>query len=145
MIYTELTRKAMSIAYNAHHGQVDKAGVPYVFHPLHLAESMEDEISCCAALLHDVVEDTDITLEELAKQFPAEVIEAVGLLTHTEDVDYFDYVRKIKTNPIALKVKLADLAHNMDSTRFAGVPVPEGRIGYLRSKYTKAKAILLED
>ena len=145
MIYTELTKKAMSIAYNAHHGQVDKAGVPYVFHPLHLAESMEDEISCCAALLHDVVEDTDISLEELAKQFPAEVIEAVGLLTHTEDVDYFDYIRKIKTNPIALKVKLADLAHNMDSTRFAGVPVPEGRIGYLQSKYTKAKAILLED
>ena len=51
MIYTELTKKAISIAYNAHHGQVDKAGVPYVCHPLHLAESMEDEISCCAALL----------------------------------------------------------------------------------------------
>jgi len=145
MVYTEMTKKAMRIAYEAHHGQVDKSGVPYVFHPLHLAESMEDEISCCVALLHDVVEDTDITLEDLAQVFPAEVVEAVALLTHAEDVDYFDYVRKIKTNPIAKTVKLADLAHNMDASRFAGVPVPEGQIGRLRSKYTKAKAILLED
>jgi len=145
MVYTEMTKKAMRIAYEAHHGQVDKSGVPYVFHPLHLAESMEDEISCCVALLHDVVEDTDITLEDLAQVFPAEVVEAVALLTHAEDVDYFDYVRKIKTNPIAKTVKLADLAHNMDASRFAGVPVPEGQSSRLRSKYTKAKAILLED
>ena len=145
MIYTELTKKAMCIAYGAHHGQTDKSGVPYVFHPLHLAESMDDEISCCAALLHDVVEDTSVSLEELARHFPAEVVEAVALLTHEEDVDYFDYVRRIKGNPIAKKVKLADLAHNSDASRFAGVPVPEGQIGRLRSKYTKAKAILLED
>lgn len=145
MIYTELTKKAISIAYNAHHGQVDKAGVPYVCHPLHLAESMEDEISCCAALLHDVVEDTPITLEELANEFPQEVIDALALLTHEEDVNYFDYVRRIKNNPIAKKVKLADLAHNSDTSRFAGVPVPPERIGYFQRKYTKAKAILLED
>jgi len=145
MIYTELTKKAISIAYNAHHGQVDKAGVPYVCHPLHLAESMEDEISCCAALLHDVVEDTPITLEELANDFPQEVIDALALLTHEEDVNYFDYVRRIKNNPIAKKVKLADLAHNSDTSRFAGVPVPPERIGYFQRKYTKAKAILLED
>ena len=145
MVYTELTKKAMCIAYGAHHGQTDKSGVPYVFHPLHLAESMDDEISCCAALLHDVVEDTSVSLEELARHFPAEVVEAVALLTHEEDVDYFDYVRRIKGNPIAKKVKLADLAHNSDASRFAGVPVPEGQIGRLRSKYTKAKAILLED
>ena len=145
MIYTELTKKAMGIAYHAHHGQVDKSGVPYVFHPLHLAESMEDEISCCSALLHDVVEDTNITLEDLAQQFPAEVVDVVALLTHEEGVDYFDYVRRIKENPIARKVKLADLAHNSDSSRFAGVPVPPERIGYFQRKYTKAKAILLED
>ena len=145
MIYTPLTIRAMDIAYHAHHGQVDKSGVPYIFHPLHLAESMEDEISCCAALLHDVVEDTPITLEDLAQQFPAEVVNIVALLTHEEGADYFDYVRRIKDHPIAKKVKLADLAHNMDSSRFAGVPVPAGQIGRLRSKYTKAKAILLED
>ena len=62
MIYTELTVKAMKLAYAAHQGQTDKCGVPYVFHPLHLAEQMNDEYSVCAALLHDTVEDTDITL-----------------------------------------------------------------------------------
>ena len=145
MIYTPLTIRAMQIAYSAHHCQVDKAGVPYIFHPLHLAEQMDEEISCCAALLHDTVEDTEITLEDLAAEFPAEVVEAVGLLTHAEGTDYFDYVRRIRSNPIAMKVKLADLSHNMDAARFAGVPVPKDRIGYFRDKYTKAKAILLEE
>lgn len=144
MVYTPLTIKAMGLAYDAHHGQLDKAGVPYIFHPLHLAEQMEDEYSCCAALLHDTVEDTQITLEILAGLFPAEVVEAVRLLTHDPDTDYFDYVRKIRGNAIAMQVKLADLAHNSDASRFAGVPVPEDRIGYLRDKYTKARAILLE-
>ena len=145
MIYTPLTIRAMQIAYSAHHGQVDKTGVPYIFHPLHLAEQMEEEISCCAALLHDTVEDTEITLEALAADFPPEVVEAVGLLTHEEGTDYYDYVRRIRSNPIAKKVKLADLNHNMDATRFAGVEVPKERIGYFRDKYTKAKAILLEE
>ena len=145
MIYTPLTIRAMQIAYAAHHGQVDKAGVPYIFHPLHLAEGMDEEISCCAALLHDTVEDTEITLEALAAEFPAEVVEAVRLLTHNPETDYFDYVRQIRSNPIALKVKLADLQHNSDATRFAGVEVPKERIGYFRDKYTKAKAILLEE
>lgn len=145
MIYTPLTIRAMQIAYSAHHGQVDKSGVPYIFHPLHLAEQMEEEISCCAALLHDTVEDTEITLEALAADFPPEVVEAVGLLTHEEGTDYYDYVRRIRSNPIAKQVKLADLNHNMDATRFAGVEVPKERIGYFRDKYTKAKAILLEE
>ena len=144
MRYTPLTIRAMQIAYAAHQGQVDKAGVPYVFHPVHLAESMDDEVSCCVALLHDVVEDTDVTLEQLMEQFPAEIVEAVRLLTHDADTDYFDYVRAIRNHPIARKVKLADLAHNSDTTRFAGVEFPPERIGYFRDKYTKAKAILLE-
>ena len=144
MIYTPLTIRAMQIAYSAHHGQVDKAGVPYIFHPLHLAESMDDEISCCVALLHDTVEDTEITPEDLAAEFPTAVVEAVGLLTHDPSTDYFEYVKRIRSNPIARKVKLADLNHNMDAARFAGVPVPKERIGYFRDKYTKAKAILLE-
>ena len=145
MVYTPLTKRAMQIAYTAHHGQVDKSGVPYVFHPLHLAEQMTDEITCCAALLHDTVEDTPVTLEQLAEEFPAEVVEAVVLLTHDPDTDYFGYVRAIKANPVAMAVKLADLAHNTDETRFAGVLVPPDRIGHLRNKYTKAKAILLEE
>ena len=145
MIYTELTIKAMKIAYAAHHGQVDKAGVPYVFHPLHLAEQMEDEVSCCAALLHDTVEDTSVTLEQLAAEFPDEVVEAVRLLTHESGADYYEYVRAIRGNPVAMKVKLADLDHNTDQSRFAGVAVPEGMLGYFRDKYAKARAILLEE
>ena len=145
MIYTPLTIKAMNIAYTAHHGQFDKAGVPYIFHPLHLAEAMDEEYACCAALLHDTVEDTHVTLEQLAVEFPAEVVEAVKLLTHVPNTDYFEYIRAIRSNPIARKVKLADLAHNSDATRFAGVPVPEDTIGRLRDKYTKAKAILLAE
>lgn len=70
MIYTVLTNKALRIAYEAHQGQVDKAGLPYIFHPFHLAEQMTDEISTCVALLHDVAEDTDVSLDELAREFP---------------------------------------------------------------------------
>ena len=77
MVYTELTNRALRLAYQAHQGQVDKSGVPYIFHPAHLAEQMEDEISCCAALLHDVVEDTSVTLADLEAAFPPEVTEAV--------------------------------------------------------------------
>ena len=141
MIYTELTMKAMVLAYNAHHGQFDKGGVPYIFHPIHLAESMDDEISTCVALLHDTVEDTDLTLEALAKEFPKEVVEAVALMTHGEGVDYFDYVRAIKKNPIAVKVKLADLAHNSDPTRVSIQGSAEKR----RAKYAAARKILTEE
>ena len=68
MIYTPLTNKAMRIAYEAHHGQLDASGQPYIFHPIHLAEQMEDEITACVALLHDVIEDTFVTFGELAKR-----------------------------------------------------------------------------
>ena len=142
MLYTPLTRKAMDIAYHAHHGQVDKGGMPYIFHPIHLAEQMEDEISCCAALLHDVAEDTPVTLEQLAKEFPSEIIAVLDLLTHREDVPYFDYVRGIRANPIAVKIKLADIAHNSDQTRCPDLT--ESQRIYFRNKYAKAKAILTE-
>ena len=117
MIYTEMTIKAMKIAYEAHLGQLDYNDVPYIFHPYHLAEQMDDEISCAAALLHDIVEDTELTLADLEKIFPAQVVEIVRLLTHNEKIDYFDYIREIKTDPIATKVKLEDLKHNSDESR----------------------------
>ena len=114
---TPLTKKAIKVAYEAHKDQYDKAGVPYINHPLHLAESMDDEYTTIAALLHDVVEDTDITLDDLAKEFPKEVIDALKLLTHQKSIPYMDYVAKIKTNDIAKAVKIADLKHNSDLTR----------------------------
>lgn len=118
MLYTPLTKKAMKIAFTAHKEQVDKTGLPYIFHPFHLAEQMETEETVCAALLHDVVEDTDMTFEQLTEHgFSDDVMEALRLLTHDDDVPYMDYVREIKKNPIARAVKLADLRHNSDMTR----------------------------
>ena len=145
MIYTNLTNKAMRIAYEAHHGQLDYNGIPYIFHPIHLAEQMDDEISCCAALLHDVAEDTDVSMEELAREFPDAVIEVLKLLTHDDRVPYFDYVREIKKHPVAKKVKLADLAHNSDQTRCIGSDLTEEKLAYWKGKYEKATKILLED
>ena len=104
MIYTELTKKAMSMAYKAHHGQVDKSGTPYIFHPIHLAEQMDDELSCCAALLHDTVEDcSDKTnLAEVRKLFGDDVALLVDGLTklvelHVEDKEeaHIENLRKM--------------------------------------------------
>ena len=150
MVYTELTNKSLRFAYNAHHGQLDYNGIPYIFHPLHLAEQMDDEISTCAALLHDVVEDTSVTFEELSREFPEEVVHIVRLLTHDDTAessnsDYFSYLLPIKANPIAKKVKLADIAHNSDQTRCVGSNLTEEQLAYWKNKYTKAKAILLEE
>ena len=145
MIYTNLTNKALKIAYAAHDGQTDKAGMPYIFHPYHLAEQMDDEISVCVALLHDVAEDTAVTLESLAEIFPQEVMEPLRLLTHKKGDDYLEYVKALKQNPTAKKVKLADLAHNSDQSRFSGIPgISEEMLVYFRKKYAAAKAILEE-
>ena len=144
MIYTKLTNKAMRVAYEAHHGQVDKGGVPYIFHPMHLAEQMQDEMSTCAALLHDVVEDTNVTIEDLAAEFPEEVVKAVSLLTHNEEVSYQEYIAKIKENPIARAVKLADLVHNQDESRLEGSEkISEETRERLKDKYSKAMALLV--
>lgn len=118
MIYTPLTKKALIIAYEAHKDQFDKSGIPYVFHPVHLAEQMNDEYTTCVALLHDVVEDSKYTLQDLIDQgFPNEVIDAVKVLTHNKNIPYLDYIDSIKSNPIARKVKIEDLKHNSDITR----------------------------
>lgn len=117
MINTKLTRLASKIAYKAHEGQVDKAGVPYIFHPIHIAEQMNTEESCIVALLHDVVEDSDITIDYLSKYFSEEVMAALKILTKNENDDYVEYIKRVKTNKLATKVKLKDLKHNSDLTR----------------------------
>jgi len=144
MIYTEMTIMAMKVAYDAHLGQLDYNGVPYIFHPYHLAEQMDDEISCTVALLHDVVEDTSITLDDLEQMFPKQVVEIIMLLTHDEKVDYFEYIRKIKTNAIATKVKLADIKHNSNEARSLGSNLTKEQLLYWKEKYAKAKEILLQ-
>ena len=122
MIYTALTKKALKISFYAHRDQLDKSGMPYVYHPFHLAEQMSDEYTTCAALLHDVAEDTEITLDDLKKEgFPDAVMKALALMTHSDDVPYLDYIRALKDDPIARKVKMADLAHNSDLSRLDAV------------------------
>lgn len=118
MIYTPITKKALKLCFEAHKDQTDKSGMPYVFHPFHLAEQMKDEETTIVALLHDVVEDSDITVDDLRKMgFSESVIEAIALMTHQGDAEYMDYVARIKENPIAKAVKLADLKHNSDTSR----------------------------
>lgn len=139
MINTELTRKAMLIAYNAHVNQFDRAGVPYIYHPIHLAEQMKTETECIVALLHDVVEDTDVTFEELERCFPSEVIDALKLLTHDKTVDYMEYIKEIEKNEIARNVKIADLHHNSDETR---LDVITEKDKLRNKKYKKALSFL---
>ena len=142
MCFTDLTKNALVISFNAHKEQVDKSGMPYVYHPYRIAEQMEDEYSTCVALLHDVVEDSDITLDDLKnKGFPQEVIEAIALMTHDDDTPYFDYIKRIKTNPIATAVKLADLQDNSNYERLDKVEIKDLQ---RLEKYREAKRILSE-
>ena len=140
MIYTDKTKKAMKLCFEAHKGQVDKTGVPYVFHPFHVAEQMTDEATTVVALLHDVVEDTEYTLEDIAALgFGQDIVGAVALMTHEDDVPYLDYVARLKSNPLARAVKLADLVHNSDLSRLGKVDDETKR---RLEKYKKAVAIL---
>ena len=106
---------------------------------------MTDEFTVCAALLHDVVEDTDVTIEDLEKEFPSEVTEAVKLLTHSDNVDYFDYIRAVKRNRVAKTVKLADLHHNSDISRITDIKkrISDKTIERMQ-KYAEAEKILTE-
>lgn len=140
IIYTAMTKKALKLCFKAHRDQIDKSGMPYVFHPFHLAEQMDTEESTIVALLHDVVEDTEYTLADLAAMgFPNSVIEALALMTHDPEVPYMEYVKGISVNPLASKVKLADLQHNSDLSRLDNVTEKEiKRV----EKYRKAIELL---
>lgn len=142
MIYTDLTKKALKLCFEAHKNQYDKSGMPYVFHPFHLAEQMTTEETTVVALLHDVVEDTDYTIADLTEMgFPKAITDAIGLMTHEKGVDYFEYVAAIKENPIAKAVKIADLTHNSDLSRLD--EVTEKALNR-REKYQKALKMLTE-
>ena len=140
MIYTPKTKLALKLCFAAHKEQTDKSGMPYVFHPFHLAEQMPSEATTIAALLHDVVEDTDYTLQDLAAMgFDPVVIDALALLTHDDATPYMDYVRAIKENPIAKAVKIADLKHNSDLSRLDAV---DEKALQRAEKYRQALALL---
>ncbi len=142
MLYTPKTKLALNLCFDAHKDQKDKSGQPYVFHPFHLAEQMTTEETTIVALLHDLLEDTDYTVADLAEMgFDKSVTDAIALMTHAEGVDYMDYVRAIKENPIAKAVKLADLRHNSDLSR---LDVVDEKALRRVEKYAKAIALLEE-
>ena len=142
MIYTELTKKALKLSFEAHKDQLDKSGIPYVYHPFHLAEQMETEDAVVVALLHDVVEDTVYTLDDIrAMGFPERIVKSLALMTHDKSVPYMEYVKKIKSDPVAKAVKLADLRHNSDLSRLDYV---DERALERIEKYKKAIALLEE-
>jgi (p)ppGpp synthase/HD superfamily hydrolase len=114
----QLFEKAIAIALKAHQGQKDKAGAPYLLHVLRVMMSMEKMDEKIVALLHDVVEDSETTIEDFTKAgFPLKILKAVELLTKTDNQPYEDYIQRMKKNPIAKAVKMADLKDNLNTNR----------------------------
>lgn len=109
---------ALQIAAAAHKGQKDKGGNDYINHPLRVAELVEGEEEKMVAFLHDVIEDTRVTLEDLKSSgLSQSVIEAVDAITKRQGESYHDYIERLIQNPIALAVKIADIKHNVDLSR----------------------------
>ena len=113
-MYQEL---ALQIAQKAHAGQVDKAGKDYILHPMTVASYMDTDTEKTIAYLHDVLEDTDVTVDALRKIFPNEIVDTLITLTHRKDESYFEYIQRVSKSKLAKKVKVADLLHNLDITR----------------------------
>ena len=110
--------KAIGIAVEAHRGQTDRAGAPYILHPLRVMARVNTEAEKIVAVLHDVVEDTDWTLDRLSKEgFSSAVVRAIDCVTKREGETYEDFVKRSAENPLARRVKLADLEDNMDLRR----------------------------
>lgn len=108
---------ALQIAKEAHAGQVDKAGKDYILHPITVASYMDTDVEKTIAYLHDVLEDTSVTVDELRNHFSNEIVDTVITLTHRKDESYFEYIQRISKSKLAKKVKVADLLHNLDITR----------------------------
>lgn len=108
---------AFQIAKKAHSKQVDKAGEDYILHPMKVASYMDTDTEKAVAYLHDVLEDTNVTEDELRNMFPNEIVDTVIILTHRKDESYFEYISRVSTSKLAKKIKVADLLHNLDITR----------------------------
>ncbi|MBZ9973544.1 GTP pyrophosphokinase [Mesorhizobium sp. BR1-1-12] len=134
---------AIEIAIRAHFGQVDKAGEPYILHPFRVMLSQEGEAARVVGVLHDAVEDSELSLDDLAfeYEFPHEIVEAVDSVTRREGEDYFEYVARAKANPIGRKVKVADLNDNMDPKRR---PASDPNCAERMAKYDRALCFLLD-
>ena len=141
--------KAIALAVETHSGQVDKVGAAYILHPLRVMSRMSTNSERIAAVLHDAVEDSDgrVTVDRIAALgAPAAAVEAIRLLTRTDDgseAGYQAYIERLCTNPIALKVKLADLENNLDTRRLSEVsPRDAARISKYLKTYRKLQAVV---
>lgn len=132
---------AASLAFSAHMNQLDKIGVAYIEHPravveILMADGVTDERTIIVAWLHDVVEDTDVTLEHIERVFGEEIAKDIDAITHRKNEPRVDYYERVKARPHARRVKRADIAHNMDPERLSQLPREERKQKII--KYTKA-------
>ncbi|MBF0162358.1 MAG: GTP pyrophosphokinase [Magnetococcales bacterium] len=133
--------RALYLAVTAHLGQVDKAGAPYILHPLRLMLRAGSPEARMVALLHDTVEDTSLTLEDLRQEgFAEPILTAVERLTHRPEESYESYIQRLSSDPLAVQVKLLDLEDNMDRSRLG--PTPGERDEQRLAKYKKYWGIL---
>ena len=129
---------ALSIARKAHEGQLDKAGVDYIEHPIYVASQVDTEEERSVALLHDVIEDSPVSAEELLQAgLPETVVTAVQVLTKKKEQDYQTYLETVKKNPLARLVKLSDLKHNSDLSRLSSITEKD------RERLKKYKKLLI--
>jgi (p)ppGpp synthase/HD superfamily hydrolase len=133
---SKLLERAIEIAVEAHRGQKDKYGAPYILHPLRVMSRLEDTAGKIVAILHDVVEDTDWTFKDLKKEgFPKAILDALDCVTRRDNESYEEFVKRSASNPLARRVKLADLEDNMDLRR---IPVMTEKDLERLKKYHKA-------
>ena len=113
-----IIEKSLRIALDAYRGQKDKAGNQYILHPLRIMEKMSTDIEKSAAILHDVIEDSDLTADDLINAgIPAAGVEAVTALTKEDGEDYDDFIQRVKLNDLARKIKIADIEDNINVLR----------------------------
>ncbi len=140
-MWSELEQTALKIAWQAHKGQTDKAGAPYIYHALAVSKAMGQEKCRALALLHDVCEDSDLTRQDLERLgIPGDIAHSVQVMTRRKGEDYMDYIRRVSLDEMARAVKIQDLKHNMDLTR---IPHPTGKDWSRVEKYEKALRFLL--
>lgn len=137
-----MLEKAIQIALTAHRGQIDRGGELYILHPIRVMIAQKTTTEKICAILHDVVEDTDVTLDYLSREgFTHEMLVAIEALTKLDGEEYEDYIGRITLNTVAMKVKLADLKDNMDLSRIKHSDPAD----LLRQiKYEKAKKKILD-
>jgi len=137
-----MLEKAIEIAVEAHRGQIDKAGKIYILHPIRVMLRGQNETEQIVGILHDVIEDTPITIEMLQKEgFSDEILSALACITKEKDEEYGHFIDRVLTNPLATQIKLYDIEDNLNRDR---IPFPTNRDEARFAKYQKYHAVIIE-